>query len=280
MLWEPDSPRLYVPSHTADVDTSTSVLYSVLPSTHATPHTRGAWLQIVASTTEDAYGVGVIGGADHHSSGIDTRCLLDIAVGAGGTEDSNIRIPNVDIGNSRRAFHIFFPCFIASGSRVAVAVRGVQVSTTKNLRFGFLRKMPGQIMKPHTHITTMGADTATSRGTLITASGSANTKGAWTEISASTAERFRALCVSFGLGGDTNISAVGNFLDIGVGASSNERLIAENIPYTTDTQESIERFVCGPYEAVLPAGSRLVARYASSSPSITPVYVALHGIKI
>lgn len=113
---------------------------------------------------------------------------------------------------------------------------------------------------------TIGADTANSRGTSINVAGSANTKGAWTQLIASTA--FQAAGIIIRLGKNTALADI--LVDIGVGGSGSERVIVENLLITGRDD------VAAAYQlpVVIPAGSRLTARCQASSVISLEVYVS------
>jgi uncharacterized protein YbdZ (MbtH family) len=115
---------------------------------------------------------------------------------------------------------------------------------------------------------TIGANTATSRGITLTAPGSNNTKSAWTVMEASTAEPIFGFSFGLGCDGDTTVGNQTYFLDIGAGAASAEAVICPDIFFATTSAERVVRVRPAgryyPLDCALPAGSRLVARYANS----------------
>lgn len=106
-----------------------------------------------------------------------------------------------------------------------------------------------------------GVVEATPGGTVVTSSSSANTKGSWTEILASTsfdASGFLLILESYGLT-DTFTFLV----DISVGAAGSEVAIIENLAFSSRRGLGDSMFV--PLQ--IPAGSRVAVRCQSTSTS-------------
>lgn len=104
-----------------------------------------------------------------------------------------------------------------------------------------------------------GDDTSVTNGTSVTSAGTANTKGAWTTIVASTPHPVSGilLCPSF------NAGSVSYLLDIGVGGSGSETILIPDLHFSgMGTCPPVTLFPLG-----IPQGSRIAARSAASSPS-------------
>jgi hypothetical protein len=117
---------------------------------------------------------------------------------------------------------------------------------------------------------TAGAVTASSIGTTLTSSASANTKGTTVELIASTAHDAHWISVTALCGATPGITG---FVDILIGASTEAVLIA-NLPTTLRIADDGGG---GPFlfPLFIPRGSRLAARYQNSSGSAT-VDVIIH----
>ena len=106
---------------------------------------------------------------------------------------------------------------------------------------------------------------ATSRGVALDGGGTANTKSAWVELQASTEASVDSVYVMIGQNADTTRTAVATgMLDIGVGASSSEYPLLENIFMRWTTTLDGPQFNIGPLACYIPQGSRVVARFQSS----------------
>jgi hypothetical protein len=109
-----------------------------------------------------------------------------------------------------------------------------------------------------------GANTAASAGTTVTAPGSNNTKGAWTQLLSSAP--FDVGGILFG-GYFTHTSGLQHALvDIGIGASSSEQVLIPDVAWQRQSSSGkpspATLFPCR-----IPAGTRIAARYQSSTAS-------------
>jgi len=112
-------------------------------------------------------------------------------------------------------------------------------------------------------LTTVAADAAASRGTTVTAPGANNTKGAYTELVASSAHDADALLVVLQIG----LNAVGYLVDIAIGGAGSEKVVVPNIPHgsANSTRDTDSLAVIVPL--AIPAGTRISARYQASTAS-------------
>ena len=113
--------------------------------------------------------------------------------------------------------------------------------------------------------TSVGSINTGTGGTTVTASGSANTKGSWTQLIAASASD----CVMLGImlcAGATQVA-----VDIGVGGSGNEVVVIPNLMTTMGVVVSSDTTLV---PLAIPAGTRIAARCASPTGSAT-VAVAL-----
>ena len=107
------------------------------------------------------------------------------------------------------------------------------------------------------NIQTVGQNYASSRGTTVTASASANVKGAWSQIVASTPIAAKTIIIDF------RCSLNGGFLvDVGIGASTVETVIIANLIAARFQSNSNYSFPIS-----IPAGSRISARAQATTGS-------------
>ncbi len=111
---------------------------------------------------------------------------------------------------------------------------------------------------------------ATSGVRGISASATTNTKGAWTEIIASSAEDYDCLLFMFAAA----TSNVSYLVDVGIGGAGSEVVIAADI-HTSIGNNSAEWFAI---PRSIPAGTRISVRCASSTAS-SQVRVGVTGVK-
>jgi hypothetical protein len=110
---------------------------------------------------------------------------------------------------------------------------------------------------------TAGAVSSASSGTVITASATANAKGSWTQLVASTP--FAASGIFVRVGDEANASTR-YLIDIGIGSTGNEIVL---IPDLHNSVQSSFGFNIYFFPLEIPAGVRLSARVASSRASDT-----------
>jgi hypothetical protein len=222
-------------------------------------HTKGAWAQLIASTSANASfifvqvsGIGI--------SNTDTASLIDLATGASGSETaiaSNIAVGSastgmgVGVGGSLVAF----PYKIPSGTRIAARLQSV-VTGSKTATVNAYAINFGDYATAPTSVDVIGGDTATSKG--IEFSGAS---GTWVQAVASTSRAYRGVCLVT----SAHNSSLGNtrpLYEIGVGSAGNE-VVFGTLNNFTDTSERLG--VAAPYSILfgrnIPAGSRLAVRH-------------------
>ena len=95
-------------------------------TTGGSAHTKGSWAQLAAATVDDTDAV-VLRLGGHTTSGVASPALLDIGVGAAGSEQ--VLVENLDLGNHTFRSFLHLPVIIPAGSRVAARVQGARAST-------------------------------------------------------------------------------------------------------------------------------------------------------
>jgi hypothetical protein len=217
-----------------------------------TAHTKGAWTQLVASTSAAASAL-LIYVENIRQNTVDTASLVDIGVGASGSETAIV--PNVAVGQAgsmgndlRVGLFFIVPVQVPSGSRISARLQSLVtggktgVVTVTAMPWGDPTLLP-------TTVDVLGTSTATSQGTVGSAS-------AWTQVVASTAVEYRAISVL--VCGATNIqnTAIRN-ISFATGSSGAETPICLHT-YLVTTGETIDGpvathpVIAGPF----PAGTR------------------------
>jgi hypothetical protein len=183
-------------------------------------HTKGAWIQLIASTPYDAYGIWVsIEGLSANNT--NTAYLVDIGVGPAGSEQ--VVLPNLDAwGADSTGWAIrlyWFPVYIPAGSRIAA--RGQSVTASKTCRVMVaLDGVPWYGLWGVGPVVDYGTNLTISAGTSITPA--QNAFGTWTQIGTTTRDHtFWAVGVDL-----LDRSTTGNnvyLVEIGVGPSGSQR---------------------------------------------------------
>ena len=219
---------------------------------HATPHTKGSWVQLVASAPFDVTMIGVAG-SDTRLSGTDTSQLTDIGVGA--TE--KVLIDNIPTGYSTlfdRA--AWFPVEIPSGTKISARMQALITVDVVDIRLFMFGKSSWSSIPVFQSVDTIGALTASSHGTVLATS--------INQIIASTAEDYKALGWGVDGGGDTSLGA-NPLVEIYVGAGAAEKVLIDNLQVQTASAESVQVIAPDqgifPMEMNIPSGSRLSAKF-------------------
>ena len=244
--------RSHFGSETGGALTASSLMTGV---TSGAAHTKGAWTQMIASTAEDSGGLLLI------SPYIGVYAGWDIGIGAAGSE--TVLVSNLYWGAPGNAIPnwILIPVFIKKGTRIAMRFQDSGGGSTVTAGVVVLKTpVSGQNLRPvawPTVAPTIGESagyiTATSLGTLLTCSASANTKGAYAQLIASTSKRTVCLIVGIGntIAGDQHY-----LIDISTGAAASEVVLVANlcIWYSAD------QITVGTIPVMIPPGTRLAAR--------------------
>jgi len=251
-------------------------------SASASANTKGAWTQLIASTGFAYVGFQLFANTDTNGEDF----LIDIAIGAAASE--KIVADNIFSGTYRAhaAVMLQIPVGIPVGSRISARVQSNVGSATCVISgIGYAVGFASPLIGPHSRMISMGESTTVTTGTDVQAGTSANTKGAWIQLSASTEADFAALVVSVGSNKNTTPAIAHFLLDIGVGAAGSEKVIVPNFCITTryvafETVSTILEPAQGPFACSVPAGSRLAMRSQSTTndPTDRIVDAVLYGI--
>jgi hypothetical protein len=246
---------------------------AVTVTASATPHTKGSWTQLIASTSHAAETLVVTILPGTAQSGQNRSTQLDIGIGAAASE--TVLIPDIQVGHTLNLTSFVFPISVAAGTRISARCRSATASQTVGVLLSL--RQAGDHSAAPTTATAYGVNAAASQGTTLTIAGAINTESAWTEISASTADDISRMVVTLGAAGGTTLADAAGNVDIGYGASSSEVEVVTDIPYEMSSAEQIRPMVAFPYSVTIPAGSRLVARYkatvvgSGTTPTVTVI---------
>ncbi len=248
-------------------------------TTGASSNTKGTAVELIASTARESFWITVMAVGYGNNATASAGCL-DILIGSA-TE--SVLIPDLLIGGAggiaaqEKGIKTWdFPLYIPAGARIAAQAAGERTATAFRvavmLRGGGTGDPP---WKYGTKVTTYGASAPS--GTAITA-GASGAEGNWTQITASTTEPHIAVVPSLQVAAaDVSWLARPVFVDIGVGAATEEQ-IAESYIWQTDNVETM----CGPVPSFptycpIPSGTRLTMR-ASGSGTVDGYEGALHCV--
>ena len=240
---------------TAGADTSDSAATQI--TTSGTANTKGSYTEIIASTGFDAsaflwFTEGKITSESY---------LLDLALGAAGSEQVLVAdFPSKS--RSDTSFELFTSGFelpIPEGSRIAVRGQSVSASSTLDTSIILL----GQSFlasSPFGRIATYGADGTASKGTAIDPGGTADTKGSWVEITASSDFEIRQLLINFGNNDNFVLIAATWLVDLAVGAAGSEQIVIADMFLGSSAGLDLPTPPNCIFEAQIPAATRIAMR--------------------
>lgn len=245
----------------------------------ATANTMGSWVELIASTSFDSTKVFVML-LDSFSTAVNSNILVDIGVGAAGSEA--VVIPTLLGGgaaplNSGMGVQYMFKLAVPAGSRIAARAQAATASRTVLVNLGIQGgpKIPGEWVG--SRVTAYGINAASSTGTAVTP-GSTPSWGSATQLSSSTANNIKQLQMGVDFGGDLTGSGRRYLTRIGVGASPG--WIVEGIPFTENANEQMyphaANWLLSQMDLSIPAGSDL--RIAVMGQGTEARNMALYGV--
>lgn len=234
----------------------------------------GAWVEVVASTLTDFDHL-VITSSATAVNNTSTSMLLDIGIGAAGNED--VYVEHIAMGflpGGRFINKVLeISCPIPAGTRVAYRIRGESTRLLHGVDFDTVFGVSPH--KPSMTPISFGADPSTCSGVVISNPPNVNEKGAWTEVIASTPVRLAGIHVGPGINGTLAAASSLGLIDIGVGDTGVEEVVALDIPLIVSSSETvfmgIKTVACD-----IPAGSRVSARYSRTATQ--RLDLVLHGV--
>lgn len=228
----------------------------------STPHTKGAFTEIIASNAAETTALQVsVSGIN--VSATNTSTLLDIATGASGSE--TVVVSNIAVGGAS-GVHFAVPLRIAAGARISVRSQAVIASDTASVNLA--THAMGDVSTVPTTLDVLGTDPSDSTGTLLS-----NSIGTYTEIVASTSQEYEALILVPSLSGthSTPHSFVDYTMAGAVGAAGSEVDVCQQT-YRAGLTEYIQApsIALGQPWAItqttVAAGSRLSVTQAAATP--------------
>jgi len=257
-------------------DTSISGLTQI--TLGGTANTKTGYTQLVASTSFDIHYLVVEIDFINSSAVSLLDVSVDIAIGAASSEVVIIADLLATLNRNQQAcFQL--PVFIPAGSRVSARAQSDQINEAIGVGIkGFSRNSltsPG-----YGRVTTYGFNSSDTGGVSIDAGATLNTKGAYSQIIASTTYDIKGLVMAPSLGGNRSSSDTAVFLyDIAVGAGGSEAVIVPDIPYSSDSDEKPTANLCF-FPVEIPAGSRVAVRSQSSTNDATDriTDVVIYGV--
>jgi hypothetical protein len=220
----------------------------VSATTAATAHTMGAWVEVTSSTSSNYDWIGIVA-LSTFVTATDTRTLLDIGIGASGSETALVESIPVGYSNTLSPLLFQFPVNVPSGSRVAIRIQSSRTSITYSNGF-FVQFGENANVAPNA-VEALNADRTESRGLVAT---NGNTP---VEIVAATTKPYQALVAYLGGSGDTWSTSANRTMSLFIGPSGNEQQLSVQRFGTTNTEYYYVRSLWTYYVADVPTGTRI-----------------------
>lgn len=231
---------------------------SIVPAAGA--NTKGSYVQLTSSSAFDSskFWLG-------YSAGFGLRTyLVDFATGAAASE--TVRVANIlmDIGNGGETSAknlTELDIDITSGTRIALRCQSdtgasQQVDAWILSMDRALTSLPDPV--------TYGANTADSGAVAIDPGATINTKGAYSEISASASADLDILTAIFGKGSNDILTSASWRVDISTGAAASETVQIPDFVISSGTFEHIYLPAVARLQIEISSGTRIAARAQSS----------------
>lgn len=232
---------------------------NVTVTANTAAHTKGAYAQIIASTSADGSFL-YITIDSINTSATNTATLVDVAMGAAGSEVNiitNCAVGGAGSGGALLGAVIGLPFQIPSGTRISARIQSL-VTGGKTGRVNVVVLDAGEYSSAPTSVDVIGSDAATSKGTEFSGS-----SGTFVEAVASTSRAYRAVCPVISVHSDNAANLLPRTYEVGVGASGSEVAFGAT-RYSVTNAEAAGIVTPTSYllGKAIPAGSRLAVRHA------------------
>ena len=255
-------------------DTTTSA-GTTLTSDAVTANIKSAWVELSASTPYDAQQISI---RLANLSAARTNCLIDIGIGAAGSEI--VIVPDLLYSGRSTDDAIYsFPISVTAGTRVAARIQANALAATADVICHLYSYSVGR--QSFSAVDAHGSNTADSGGTDIDPGTTANTRGAWTEIVAATSHDHHGFVIGHGTGGDTSLTD-GQFLySVAVGPAGSEQVIVDGIHLASSSAaDDVQPKASQYFDLQIPAGSRIsVAAQSSITDANRGLDVVFYGVR-
>lgn len=272
-----------------DIGTTTASSQGTNVTPSSTANTKGSYAQLTSSTGVDA--AWMVVHLTHSSTSANDIISVDIAIGASGSEiiiAHDLRVDGTGFTDNPLGSRYAFPVCIPKGTRIAARAQTSSTGTTgvgvwvQLFDSDFTTEDLGSGL-----IDTYGFTSTTTLGTTIDPGGTANTKGSFTQLVASTTNDLAGFFLAFDNQNQAaNTVAFQALLDIAIGASGSEKVICPNMPLYVlkDASNDVAKTLPICTEIIwtpIPSGTRLSARgQASIATATTRLWgVTLYGVR-
>lgn len=240
-----------------------STTTGVTVTANASANTKGSYATI-GTTTQACEALTII--ASNFSISSSLRHMIDIATGA--TPDiivDNLMIATSNGISEEQSFRITFPLSVATSTDIKARTQADTGSSEVDIAVICHETNPYNTTSV-TAMDTYGANTADSGGASTDAGGSADTKGSYVEIDASTGAAIEGLWWTIATDTDWALADEEFLMDLATGAASSEVNFLENIPHINGGQvDGKNPKMRGPLVQSISSSTRLAARAQAST---------------
>lgn len=228
---------------------------TVTVTANATPHVKGSWSELITSTTNRTSAI-IVKAFAVSTSNTATDQLIDIGIGGAGSETVVVaNIPAGGAANPGGVYHMI-PVFIPAGTRVAARSQAIIGGDTVSVNLTVCTAIADDAAS---YVDTIGADTATSAGVVLS-----GTSGSYTEITSATTQHYRGLILCPAFTGNAGASQLAT-ITLAVGGAGSETDILV-VPISTGSAETIDYMTCNTMAMLsVPSGTRLSAKHNTNN---------------
>lgn len=224
-------------------------------------NTKGAWAEVVASTSEDVKAIWIV---TNNTGTQGTRISVDIGTGAAAAEVVKIADIHWSNGDSARdnVPNLYIPISIPSGTRIAARCSSSSGGATNISVVLYLIGGSGGG-------TCVTYGVTTNQAVQVDPGGTINTKGAYSEITASTTADIAFLAVLIDM--NVNAAPAGALFDvyIATGGAGSEADIIPRISWSSNAGSDHWTPVVHMFPVTIPSGTRISAAGMSSTNDAT-----------
>ena len=225
----------------------------------AAANTKGAWAEMVASTSNAVKGFWVVclsGIASH-------RMSIDIGTGAAASEVVLIADIHWSNGNEARGNGPcgYFPVSIPAGTRIAARVASSTGSNTAAIALHLVEGTGGG--------TCVTYGVTTNQGVQVDPGATANTKGAYSEITASTSADIAYLAIIIHMDINTAPAGASFGCSLATGGAGSEVDVVEEFTWSSNAGADHWTPACHTFPITIPSGTRLAVAARSTTNDAT-----------
>jgi hypothetical protein len=225
----------------------------------ATIHTKGAWVEVIASTNYDVFGFWALFNTTG-SSAAATDVLMDIAIGP---SQENIIVPDFMAGwmaggSNGFSSPVFFPIYIPRGTKISARIQALITADTASLALMLCSGNSGLPIPLFAGCDAYGVASASSSGVAHTP-GNSGAESTAANIGSVTSKNYGAVLLRTA-GNDNNMVAAAYHWELMIGGVTAAEWYTSNLAV-----EMIYTFPPCPIPVSIPAGTQLQIRAECST---------------